>query len=132
MIIYSKKFYGIHLLFRLYGSAFPRVLPFSLLSAGLTALLFYYPGQAYFSDIWGHPYIYYNLSFIVGFVLVFRSNFAYGRFVTGRVQLQKMSAMWSYACTSALAFEALDLSHRLGRDEGRLRERGRARRAPAV
>jgi predicted membrane chloride channel (bestrophin family) len=118
MIIYSKKFYGIHLLFRLYGSAFPRVLPFSLLSAGLTALLFYYPGQAYFSDIWGHPYIYYNLSFIVGFVLVFRSNFAYGRFVTGRVQLQKMSAMWSYACTSALAFEALDLSHRLGRDEG--------------
>jgi len=118
MIIYSKKFYGIHLLFRLYGSALPRVLPFCVLSAGLTALLFYYPGREYFSGIWGHPYIYYNLSFIVGFVLVFRSNFAYGRFVTGRVQLQKMSAMWAYSCTTALSFEASDLSHKLGRDDG--------------
>lgn len=118
MIIYSKKFYGVHLLFRLYGSALPRVLPFSCLSAGLTALLYFYPGRDYFEEVWGHPYIYYNLSFIVGFVLVFRSNFAYGRFVTGRVQLQKMSAMWSYACTTALSFEALDLAHRLGRDNG--------------
>lgn len=118
MIIYSKKFYGIHLLFRLYGSALPRVLPFSCLSAGLTAVLFYFPGREYFREVWGHPYIYYNLSFIVGFVLVFRSNFAYGRFVTGRVQLQKMSAMWAYACSTALGFEALDLAHKLGRDDG--------------
>jgi predicted membrane chloride channel (bestrophin family) len=103
---------------RLYGSALPRVLPFSCLSAGLTAILYFFPGRSYFEEIWGHPYIYYNLSFIVGFVLVFRSNFAYGRFVTGRVQLQNMSSMWAYACTTALAFEALDLAHRLGRDEG--------------
>ena len=38
MIIYSKTYWGIHLLSRWHGSAFPRVLPFSLLSAAITAV----------------------------------------------------------------------------------------------
>ena len=81
----------------MYGSAFPRIMLFSFISAGLTALLYYYPGRDYFYKIWGqhgHPYVYNNLGFIIGFILVFRSNFAYARFVTGRNQLQAMSAHW--------------------------------------
>ena len=103
---------------RLYGSAFPRVIPFSLFSAGFTAILFYFPGADYFSKICGHPYVFYNLSFIIRFILVFRSNFAYARFVSGRVNLQSMSGRWAYACSTALAFEAADTAMRLGRDAG--------------
>ena len=36
----SKTTWGLHLLFRWYGSAIPRALPFSLLSAVMTCLLF--------------------------------------------------------------------------------------------
>lgn len=36
----SKTTWGLHLLFRWYGSAIPRALPFSLLSAMMTGLLF--------------------------------------------------------------------------------------------
>jgi len=106
---------------RLFGSAFPRVMPFSILSTCLTALLFYYPGHEYFYRVWGqegHPFVYNNLGFIIGFILVFRSNFAYARFVAGRNQLQTMSAHWANACSTALAFEAADTAHRLGRHEG--------------
>jgi len=103
---------------RLFGSAFPRAVPMGLLSSGLTAILYYYPGHDYFARIWGHPYVYNNLGFIIGFILIFRSNFAYGRFVTGRNMLQTMSARWSHACSSSLAFEAADTAHRLGRHAG--------------
>lgn len=49
---------------------------------------------------------------------MFRSNFAYARFVSGRVHLQSMSARWAYACSTALAFEAADTALRLGRNSG--------------
>lgn len=36
----------------------------------------------------GHPYPYQTFAFIVGFILVFRSNFGYGRYWEGRTNLQ--------------------------------------------
>lgn len=120
---------------RLFGSAFPRVLPFSLFSAGLTALLWYFPGHDYFYEVWankGHPFVYNNLGFIIGFILVFRSNFAYGRFVTGRNQLQAMSARWANACSTMLAFEAADTASRLGRHTGDYEEMEELVFAPCI
>lgn len=39
-------------------------------------------------DWFGHPYPYQTFAFIVGFIIVFRSNFGYGRYWEGRTNLQ--------------------------------------------
>lgn len=60
-----------HTLFSWYGSAVPRALPFSLLSAavaGVAAGVF--PREL--AGIWGHPYPYQAFAFVVGFLIVFR------------------------------------------------------------
>ena len=71
MIRYSKSYWGALTLVRWYGSAFPRALPFSLLSAAAAGLLrHFWASQA--SDLWLHPYPFQTFAFIVGFMIVFR------------------------------------------------------------
>lgn len=41
MIVYEPSFWGLPLLWRVYGSAFPRALLFGGITAGGTALLYY-------------------------------------------------------------------------------------------
>jgi hypothetical protein len=71
MIIYDKSFLGLAVLTRIYGSAFPRVLPvavFTVLFTTLLGCLEHTTLRAY----WIHPFPYQAFSFIVGFILVFR------------------------------------------------------------
>ena len=56
---------------RLYGSAFPRALPFSLF-AGLLAGIIQAFGSKEFRQLWLHPYPYQSFAFIAGFMIVFR------------------------------------------------------------
>ncbi|KAL4435251.1 hypothetical protein ABPG77_001933 [Micractinium sp. CCAP 211/92] len=110
-VIYSKGWGGLHLLLRAYGSAIPRTLLASILSTALAAFLFYIPGKNYFQGLWRHPYPYQLFAFLVGFILVFRSNLAYARFWEGRSQLQLLSAHWADAVVKALTFEAVSAAH---------------------
>lgn len=71
MITYSKTSWGLHLLLRVYGSAFPRSLPFSAISTGICAALYVAKKEQVYDD-WRHPYPYQAFAFIVGFIVVFR------------------------------------------------------------
>eukprot|EP01023_Acetabularia_acetabulum_P024927 TRINITY_DN2394_c0_g1_i2.p1 TRINITY_DN2394_c0_g1~~TRINITY_DN2394_c0_g1_i2.p1 ORF type:complete len:530 (+),score=43.52 TRINITY_DN2394_c0_g1_i2:220-1809(+) len=110
MITYSKRLWGLQLLFRLYGSAFPRAVPFALLSMLITLLLkvFMDPTHAsnqYINTLWEHPYPFQTFAFIVGFVIVFRSNFGYQRYMEGRTNLQMMTSKWTDGVIQALNFD---------------------------
>ena len=80
MIIYRKAWYGLGLLTRMHGSAAPRALVPALLSTALTLLLeLGYPmlGHNELRSLFEHPYPYQIFASILGFILVFRTNFAY-------------------------------------------------------
>ncbi|GMH38627.1 hypothetical protein BSKO_06511 [Bryopsis sp. KO-2023] len=116
MITYNKSYWGLPLLLRVYGSAFPRTWPFAVLSGFMTLVLEWTVAQDETEDgtmnrrsqareWWGHPYPYQTFAFIVGFILVFRSNFGYGRYWEGRTNLQLMSAKWADAVIQVLNFD---------------------------
>ena len=138
MSTYTQELAGLHLVLRLYGSAVPRAAPFAALSAGLAALLHFYPGAEYFEALWRHPYPYQLFAFIVGFILVFRSNYGYSRYWQGRTSLQRMGAAWSDMCMRAMVFEATACAHNQqqqeegggGRGGGAVEWEVDARRAP--
>lgn len=72
MIRYSKKYWGLHVLFRWYGSAFPRALPFSLASAAIAGVLASFFPTSTTWDLFKHPYPFQTFAFIAGFMVVFR------------------------------------------------------------
>ncbi|KAL0039987.1 hypothetical protein WJX79_001551 [Trebouxia sp. C0005] len=109
MITYSKTTWGLHLLLRLYGSAFPRSLIFSVISTSITVALYVTKERQLYDD-WRHPYPYHIFAFIVGFIVVFRSQLSYARYWEGRLQLQTMTARWADFCTEALMMDAGTLS----------------------
>ncbi len=71
MIIYSKSYWSVGLLSRMYGSALPRTLPAALL-AGLLTLLLLLTGAERVRGWWVHPFPYQVFSSIVAFIIVFR------------------------------------------------------------
>eukprot|EP00210_Caulerpa_lentillifera_P008077 g7712.t1 len=112
MIVYDKRHWGLPLLFRIYGSAFPRCLPFAILSGTITLVLELTVGKAAnFEDEsearswWRHPYPFQTYAFIVGFMLVFRSNFGYSRFWEARTNLQLMTTKWTDAAIQCVKFD---------------------------
>lgn len=71
MITYDKGLWGNYVLFRMYGSAFPRAMPHACLSATIAAVLsalFHTTGWQLFSN----SYPVQMFFFIVGFMVVFR------------------------------------------------------------
>jgi hypothetical protein len=81
MITYSKVLWGLHLIPRVYGSALPRALPFSVLSAGLTALIFHWK-EPLFADIrTTQPYAFQVFVYVAAFAIIFRTNFGYNRYM---------------------------------------------------
>jgi hypothetical protein len=71
MIRYSKQYWGFFELFAWYGSAFPRALPISLVSAAAAGLLFQYKPEG-MHNIWKHPFTYQAFFSVVGLMIVFR------------------------------------------------------------
>eukprot|EP00210_Caulerpa_lentillifera_P008030 g7667.t1 len=118
MIVYHKRLWGLPLLCRFYGSALPRCLPLALMSGALTLVLeltagedanSHAPTQSEEDPWWWHPYPFQTFAFIVGFMLVFRSNFGYARYWEARTNLQLMSTRWMDALTQCIAFDACTL-----------------------
>ena len=103
MIVYNKDWWGLPLLCRLYGSAMTRTLPFAIISMLGTIWIQldttdYFPG-------WRHPYPYTLFAFIVGFAVVFRTNFAITRYWEGRTQIQVMSSSLTACAMQLLSWD---------------------------
>mmetsp|Transcript_31456 Transcript_31456/g.57132 ORF Transcript_31456/g.57132 Transcript_31456/m.57132 type:complete len:411 (-) Transcript_31456:850-2082(-) len=87
MIVYSNNLWGLAILFRLYGSAFPRAVVFASISALMTAILYYYGPSPIIYSI-SNPFAYSMYGSLVSFAVVFRSNLAYQRYWEGRTTVQ--------------------------------------------
>lgn len=104
MIIYDKSFWGLGLFSRLYGSALPRALPAALVSALLTCALLYTGAEAT-QEWWRNPFAYQTFSTIVGFIVVFRTNYGYQRYWESKLQVQNMLVRWQDAVVHLGAFD---------------------------
>ncbi len=71
MIHYDNRFWGLHLLFQTFGSAFPRALLFASLAALQTFLLYQYAPESVTMSL-KNPTLFQIFGFVVGFALVFR------------------------------------------------------------
>merc|ERR1712166_539755 len=104
MIIYSKHLWGFPLLCRSYGSTLPRAFPFAVFSSVLTWIVEEYANDQ--TRLWfDHPYPYQMYAWVVGFVLIFRSNFGYQRYWEGRTRIQDMSSKWIDGAAMVLCFD---------------------------
>ncbi|KAI8466896.1 MAG: hypothetical protein J3K34DRAFT_432097 [Monoraphidium minutum] len=105
MILYNKDWWGLLLILRAYGSAFPRVLPPVLVSGALTAALAWGGTHESIAALWVHPYAYSIFAAILSFILVFRAQYGYNRWWEGATQLQVLSARLTGAASEILAFD---------------------------
>merc|ERR1719183_2367923 len=106
MIEYQTGGFQFDFVFRSHGSVFPRAsmvsIPAGLVSVGLKIL-------QHFEVIEGQELIknsaaYSGFSFVIGFLLVFRTSQAYSRFWDGATALHQMRSKWCDAVSSLLAF----------------------------
>lgn len=104
MIFYSKHWCGFPLLCRIYGSPMPRAFPFACFSGFITYFIEEYAGDE--TRLWfDHPYPYSIFAFILGFVLIFRTNFGYQRYWEGRTRIQDMASKWVDALYEVIVFD---------------------------
>mmetsp|Transcript_37268 Transcript_37268/g.116010 ORF Transcript_37268/g.116010 Transcript_37268/m.116010 type:complete len:398 (-) Transcript_37268:228-1421(-) len=110
MLTYKKGFAGIFLVFRLAGTAWPHGVFPGLLSAGVgLALSLVEETNSVISDeesFVDNPYPYQLFAYLVGFVLIFRTNFSYLRYWEALDAMQRMGAKWLDGACMAAAFDA--------------------------
>lgn len=88
-------------------------MPVALGSALLSAYLNLYHFD-WVHRVWQNPFPYQIFGYIVGFIVVFRAQWAHERYIAGRNNLQTMTARWADACAQALSFD----EHTQPRDAG--------------
>eukprot|EP00928_Gymnodinium_smaydae_P087058 TRINITY_DN71400_c0_g1_i1.p1 TRINITY_DN71400_c0_g1~~TRINITY_DN71400_c0_g1_i1.p1 ORF type:complete len:680 (-),score=82.54 TRINITY_DN71400_c0_g1_i1:56-2095(-) len=107
MIKYSFGSYGLWFIFQVHGSVFPKAMLWALPDAcaciGLNFLWEYLGwrpdiGGSIFTALWG------SSTFVIGFLIVFRSQIAYSRYWEGSTLLQNVRGAWLNAVSNLLAF----------------------------
>eukprot|EP00929_Paragymnodinium_shiwhaense_P089659 TRINITY_DN4980_c0_g1_i1.p1 TRINITY_DN4980_c0_g1~~TRINITY_DN4980_c0_g1_i1.p1 ORF type:complete len:498 (+),score=86.94 TRINITY_DN4980_c0_g1_i1:71-1564(+) len=115
MIEYEFGRWGVGFIFSISGSVFPRAMAWAL-PAGLLTVMYCqlfrrmwslstdYPdmGGTSFTIVWG------GYTFIVGFLLVFRTQIAFARFWEGARVLWYVKGVWLNATSNSLAFTTTD------------------------
>ena len=82
----------------------PRAFPFACFSGIITYFIEEYAGDE--TRLWfDHPYPYSIFAFILGFVLIFRTNFGYQRYWEGRTRIQDMASKWVDALYEVIVFD---------------------------
>jgi len=110
MIKYPHKRFHFVQLFQLHGSAFIFTLPISLacafISAGMQSLTTEDAGDAvwFFSNIISNPAAYTSVTFLCGFLIVFRTQLSYNRFWEGAQSLKAMEAEFFVTASNLVAF----------------------------
>eukprot|EP00929_Paragymnodinium_shiwhaense_P115916 TRINITY_DN8507_c1_g3_i1.p1 TRINITY_DN8507_c1_g3~~TRINITY_DN8507_c1_g3_i1.p1 ORF type:complete len:597 (-),score=58.92 TRINITY_DN8507_c1_g3_i1:253-2043(-) len=119
MIDYDFGVWGVGFIFRIYGSVFPRAAAWAL-PAGLLAALYCYVFSlwwkevANYPDVGGTPFtiVWGGYTFIVGFLLVFRTQIGFSRFWEGAKILWYVKGVWLNAVSNTLAFTTADPAKR--------------------
>jgi len=110
MLTYKKGWAGVFLLLRIAGTSWPHGIIPGLLSAGLglgLSLVEDFDNLISNEDAFvKNPYPYQLFAYLVGFVLVFRTNFSYLRYWEGLDAVQRMGAKWLDGACMAIAFDA--------------------------
>jgi len=108
MIHYPKRYWGLPLALRWFGSPFPRTIPFVALSVGLTtALQLAGEWKRTIVDAFGHPYPFQVYAFVIGFLVVLRTNHALARFMEARGGVEQMQSKWADAALMLQAFDGV-------------------------
>jgi len=117
MIEYKSDKWGIWFAFRLRGSVFPKSFGFAVGCAGLSVLLHFILEWA---DVKKHVQVGSSgtsvlgmFTFVLGFLLVFRTQQAYSRWWEGGTLLQELRGEWFNAYSCLLAFANPDESKKL-------------------
>lgn len=111
MIDYRTGSCGLGLIFRVRGSVFPRAVLFAGPSAGLTLLAGYMYRDVYELEPWdlsGFSAVWSGFTFVLGFLVVFRTQQAYARYWEGATLLRQCRGEWFNATSSVVAFCTLD------------------------
>jgi len=110
MIIYESGT-PLRNVFKLFGSVFPRALQISLPCSFVTAALVILVRKLNVFDlsadelsVMNNNVLWGGFTFLVGFLVVFRTSEAYLRFWEGVTTTHKMGAEWFDACSSLMAF----------------------------
>lgn len=111
MIDYKHGVWGIGVLLQLRGSVIPKALVWSLPCAIITVLLHQSVESEKGNDsleMEGIMTIWSSFTFVLGFLIVFRSNQAYSRFWESVTLFQQTSGEWTSALSNLLSFCRLD------------------------
>mmetsp|Transcript_33843 Transcript_33843/g.79099 ORF Transcript_33843/g.79099 Transcript_33843/m.79099 type:complete len:588 (+) Transcript_33843:176-1939(+) len=108
MVVHYRRG-GVHFVlkvFQLRGSVFPFAFMVALPNALLTSIIKIIVEEADWQDVLplDDSAVWSGFTFLVGFLIVFRTSEAYGRFWSGCTHLHKMRAEWFDACASTIAF----------------------------
>eukprot|EP00747_Dinoflagellata_sp_TGD_P197282 gnl/TRDRNA2_/TRDRNA2_68475_c0_seq1.p1 gnl/TRDRNA2_/TRDRNA2_68475_c0~~gnl/TRDRNA2_/TRDRNA2_68475_c0_seq1.p1 ORF type:complete len:399 (+),score=68.38 gnl/TRDRNA2_/TRDRNA2_68475_c0_seq1:167-1363(+) len=110
MIHYNKGYAGLALVFRLVGTTWPHGIVPGMLSASIGLVLSLLEDvNEVISDedrFVKNPYPFQLFAYLVGFVLVFRTNFGYQRYWEALDAVQRMGAKWLDGACMAIAFDA--------------------------
>lgn len=110
MIRYKKTWCGADIIFRLAGTSWPSgVLP-GAIAAGISICLSYWESvDDRISDrpsFVSHPYAFQLFAYMLGFLMIFRTNFAYARYWEAMGALQAMGAKWLDGACMGIIFDA--------------------------
>lgn len=108
MIHYSKRYWGLPLVFRAFGSPFPRTIPFAIVSVSISVVLQVVDSwKQTMVDAFGHPYPFQVYAFVIGFLVVLRTNHALARFMEARTAVELMASKWADAVVMLQAFDGV-------------------------
>eukprot|EP00897_Mesotaenium_endlicherianum_P004622 jgi/Mesen1/4188/ME000219S03324 len=104
MILYEKRFGAFNLLFRFYGSPWPRAVIFAVPST-VMAVSIRLLAASYLQHFFLHPYAYSIFGGILGFMILFRTNLSYARYWEARTNIAQMSSKWGDAAIQVVSFD---------------------------
>jgi len=111
MIIYPNGTWGLSVLLMRRGSVLPKALVWSIPCAlGTVILHLYWEGEKgdENAEMEGIQTVWSSFSFVLGFLIVFRSNQAYSRFWESVTLFHQMTGEWMSAFSNLLAFLTLE------------------------
>ncbi|CAE7666202.1 unnamed protein product [Symbiodinium sp. CCMP2592] len=111
MIEYSHGRWGIRVLLQLRGSVIPKALVWSVPCAAITVLLHQFWDSEKGDEnkqMEGIDQIWSKFTFVLGFLIVFRSNQAYSRFWESVTLFHQISGEWMSAFSNLLSFCSAD------------------------
>ena len=113
MIHYAKGYWGLPLFLRLHGSPFPRTLPFAIVSVSITIWLHLWEfGRESIVESFAHPYPFQVYGFVIGFLVVMRTNHSLARFMEARTGVETMGSTWADCVAMLTAFDGCTVGSR--------------------